>query len=1175
MASSTQKPSSSSASIQEYNFEVFLSFRGEDTRYNFTDHLFVNLDRMGIDTFREDQLERGEEIKSELLKTIEESRISIVVFSKNHAHSKWCLDELAKIMECREKMEQIVLPVFYHVDPSEAFSIHERNVDAKKLQRWRDSLTEAGNLSGFHVKDGSESNVIKEITDKISTTLNLNSSYVGENMVGMDIRLEKLKSLINIGSNNVLMVGICGIGGIGKTTIAKALYDEILNQFKGASFLANVREKSKNYSGLLQLQQQLLNDILEGKSREISNVLDGKKVIKKKLSLRRVLVVLDDVDNMKQLEHLVGKHDWFGQGSRILITTRDRHLLDAHGVDKYYEIEELNSEEALQLFSQYAFKQNFPQEDYKDLSDLIVKYAKGLPLGLKVLGSLLCKKTMRKWEKIQNVLKISYDGLERTQRELFLDIACFFKGQEKDSVSRILDGCDFYAESGFRVLRDKCLIAIFDNKIHMHDLIQQMGWEIVREQFPQEPGKWSRLWEPKDVFHVLTRNTIRTKAIKGIFLDMSTSKQLQFTTKAFKRMKKLRLLIVHQGANHDSTVGYWTPREPSEVHLSQVHFCGDFGFPSQELRYLHWDGYPMESLPSNFYAENLVELNLRGSNIKQLWETKRFKKLKVIDLSDSEHLNKIPNLSSAPNLETLTLAGCRFTFDSPLEILELLTNFFSLILIGCVNLESLPMSIYKLRRLKTLCCRGCKNLRSFLEIKGNMENLRELYLNDTAMVKLPSSIERLKGLGHLDLENCEDLITVPQSICNLTSLDFLSFGHCSKLEKLPEDLKSLKCLQHLHLHELNCQLPSVSGLCSLRYLYLEMSNLTQGVISSNNLLNSLNSLTLSKSIVIDREILIHICHLSTLSELHLNHCNLMDGDIPSEVCQLSSLEILDLSWNDFSSIPASISQLSKLKVLGLSHCKNLLQIPELPSSLQFLDAHNSHFTLSSPSSFLPSSFSEFQWIMGQNMGNHVTIDLPQDWYEDKDFLGFALCSAYGPLDDESKDDFEHGFEDKSEIQSENESDHDEWAHKSEDESANGSAYKFDNKSEDEDRSSCSLHCDLTFPGDQSKFLIHPSLLSECECFENDGASGQVWELYYPKFAIEEKYRSNTWGSLKASFRGYFNGLPVKVKCGMQLVYAENDVYGRPTRIQHNDSDRPPIHYVYSRKRKRSVLSPSS
>ncbi|KAJ9675668.1 hypothetical protein PVL29_024538 [Vitis rotundifolia] len=1147
---------SASTSTHEGIYDVFLSFRGE-TRYHFTDHLYSALRDNGVHTFRDDEeLERGDVIAPGLLKAIEQSRISIVIFSENYAQSRWCLDELVKIIECMTERKQIVLPVFYHVDPShvrkqmgsygEAFAYHEKDADLKKrekIQKWRTALTETSNLSGWHLLDNqSESNVIKEITDKIITRLNPRSLYVGKNIVGMNIRLEKLLSLINIDSNDVCFVGICGLGGIGKTTIAKALYNKISNQFQGASFLANVRENSEKHSDILQLQRQLLDDIEKGKNRKISNVHEGMDAIKKVLSLGRVLVVLDDVDNFEQLKHFAGEHDWFGPGSRILITTRNKHLLHVHGVDKYHEIEELNSEEALQLFSLYAFKPNCHQEDYEDLPDRIVKYAKGLPLALRVLGSHLCERTPSEWEselhklerepiqEIQNVLKISYDGLDRTQGEIFLDIACFFKGQDKDFVSRILDGCDFYAESGFSVLCDRCLITILDNKIHMHDLIQQMGWHIVREQNPEKPGKWSRLWEREDVFRVLTRYE-GTEAIKGIFLDMSTSKQLQFTTEAFKMMNDLRLLKVHQDANYDSAVKYWTLAGLFEMHLSQVHFCRDFKFPSQELRYLHWDGYPLESLPSNFYAENLVELNLRCSNIKQLWETELFKKLKVINLSHSQHLNKIPNPSSVPNLEILTLEGC-------------------------INLESLPRSIYKLRRLTTLCCGGCKNLRSFPEIMGNMEKLRKLDLDNTAIVKLPSSIEHLKGLEYLDLSNCKDLITIPQSICNLTSLKFLNFDFCSKLEKLPEDLKSLKCLQKLYLQDLNCQLPSVSGLCSLKVLNLSESNVT------------------------DKGILINICHLSSLEELYLNNCNLM-GEIPSEVCQLSSLKELDLSWNHFSSIPASISQLSKLKALGLSHCRNLLQIPELPSTLQFLDAHNSHFTLSSPSSFLPSSFSEFQdlvcgssfqlcvcysysyfeegvsiffpgisgipeWIMGENMGNHVTIDLPQDWFEDKDFLGFALCSAYVPLDDESKDDFEHGFEDKSEIQSENESDHDEWAHKSEDESENGSAYKFDNKYVYE-HSPCSLECDLTFHGDQSKFSIYPSLSAWCECCENDGASGQMWVLYYPKFAIKKNYHSNTWGRLKASFHGYFNGMPVKVeKCGVQLIYAKNDEYNCPT-----------------------------
>ena len=105
-----------------------------------------------------------------------------------------------------------------------------------------------------------------------------------------------------------------------------------------------------------------------------------------------------------------------------------------------------------------------------------------------------------------HVLRISFDGLDREQKEIFLDIACFFKGQDKDFVSRILDG---YSEIGH--LSDRSLITILNDKIHMHDLIQQMGWEIVREKYPRDPNKWSRLWEPEDIYRAFTRKQVRDK----------------------------------------------------------------------------------------------------------------------------------------------------------------------------------------------------------------------------------------------------------------------------------------------------------------------------------------------------------------------------------------------------------------------------------------------------------------------------------------------------------------------------------------------------------------------------------------------------------------------------------------------------------------------------------------
>ena len=154
--------SSSSFTHQSKKFDVFLSFRGEDTRLGFIGHLYKALCQQGINTFIDDSLQRGEEISVSLLKIIENSRISIIVFSENYASSTWCLDELAKIVECKNN-GQLVRPVFYNVDPSEvrnqkgkygkALSKHEKKLkDNKKLQRWRKALCEVANISGWHYK---------------------------------------------------------------------------------------------------------------------------------------------------------------------------------------------------------------------------------------------------------------------------------------------------------------------------------------------------------------------------------------------------------------------------------------------------------------------------------------------------------------------------------------------------------------------------------------------------------------------------------------------------------------------------------------------------------------------------------------------------------------------------------------------------------------------------------------------------------------------------------------------------------------------------------------------------------------------------------------------------------------------------------------------------------------
>ena len=222
---------------------------------------------------------------------------------------------------------------------------------------------------------------------------------------------------------------------------------------------------------------------------------------------------------------MAGSPKWFGPGSTIIITTRDQHLLVKYGVTKTYNATKLHYEEALQLFSQHAFKQNVPKEDYVDLSNCMVQYAQGLPLALKVLGSSLQGMTIDEWKsaldkfkknpmkEINDVLRISFDGLDNSQKEVFLDIACFFKGECEDFVLRILDGCKLHPKINIKDICDRCLVTRLNNVVQMHDLIQKMGWAIVREECPGDPHKWSRLWDVDDIYDAFSRQEVQIKCL--------------------------------------------------------------------------------------------------------------------------------------------------------------------------------------------------------------------------------------------------------------------------------------------------------------------------------------------------------------------------------------------------------------------------------------------------------------------------------------------------------------------------------------------------------------------------------------------------------------------------------------------------------------------------------------
>ncbi|XP_030452530.1 disease resistance protein L6-like isoform X1 [Syzygium oleosum] len=932
------------ASREEY--DVLLSFRGPDTRDGFANCLYHRLRDAGIRVFLDnEELRVGKVIGGELLKVHEKSRIYVPIFSKGYANSSWCLREVAHMVECTSTSygKKEILPIFYDVDPDDvklktklyrkAMSKHKKKFGSDELKRWENALVEVARVKGWDLKGKGQGEQIELIVEEVSRKLNTRHMIVTEHLVEDTAQMEAIMKLLDVGSGGVRFVGIHGMGGVGKTTLAKVIFNKLSSHFECCSFLEDVRASSQPHGGLIELQKKLLLDLAgHGIANQIKDVDGGITMIKKSLSTKKVLIVLDDLDKKEQLQKLAGKSDWFCSGSRIIVTTRDESILmtqvsssskkvlnQPQGVLRY-EIQGMRFDLALHLFYKHAFRSDSGIEEYDALSREIVCTVGMLPLAVAVIGSNLFDwgkdlghsdkievwdETLKKlkegpFEDVRDTLMISYERLENKHQEVFLDIACFFINADRSYPVIMWKDWGYFPSIAMRVLSQRSLIKIrYDNRFWMHDQVRDFGRYIVLEEYPR---KFCRVWICEKALNLLGRKK-RNEDVEALSLT-SNGYSRNIASEELATLPNLRFLRV-----------------------KGIDFFGNFKNLLSELRWFSWEITNKEFYAESFHFTSLVVLDLSRSDIEDDWggwsQIQMTEKLKVLDLTDCTKLRSTPDFSNFTSLETLILARC-------------------------TNIITIHPSISKLQLLEILNIKGCSSLGELPEEVGSLQSLKHIVMPQNFQpFKLPEIFGNLKSLSSFRLNEHPKIPQLPDSIGGAANLTSITLRGCVGIKELPSSIGELKMLAELDV--------STSGVIELP--------------DSIGNLKKLRVLRLCRSKI--KEFPHTIGGLEMLEGLYAHKSyDLIDKNL-EEIGKLFHLKTLDLAFTSVSRLPLEISRLhlQKLQVGSIE----LQHVPALPSSLKFLAVQAMDFSLvPHPSSITDLEHLELYRFSNLRIRNHFT-----------------------------------------------------------------------------------------------------------------------------------------------------------------------------------------------------------
>ncbi|KAH7282567.1 hypothetical protein KP509_35G036900 [Ceratopteris richardii] len=627
---------------------------------------------------------------------------------------------------------------------------------------------------------------------------------------------------------SVQCFGLWGMGGVGKTTTAKSIYNRMHKEFESSAFILNTRANAaSNDSGLSNLQQKLLENVMpkDSKGVKINDVDHGKRLLSAKLKGVSAFIVLDDLDTMSQIDALCYPLSSLEPNSIVIITSRDRKILTYASIpeENIFRIEGLSEENSEWLFCWHAFMNPVPPAHLKEVAKKVIKACQGLPLSLTVLGChLYGANDINKWkeslhlikqdeEKIFNILGVSLNSLKLSEKEAFLDICCFFIGMNEDLVCAFSEGCYEMGITILTALKSKCLITITKDAdellfgireagtIQVHDQLRDMGRHIIQKE------EKNRAWDEKTSNDIL-KDARTLSGLRG--LSARTDMQIRGEIATYNALSQLRFLALEEA------------QEKREMNERMPIYDLFANVRCDELRWLKWK--VREELPRGLCSTELRVLHLSHSDIREV-------------------PGPLPNLQMLEIQECFNLEGFSMAIGTSMPLLR------RVCLSSCPRLKGLDSSIGRLTDLSWLTIEHCDSILHLPEEMKNLPYLRDLILRSPGYMKTLSLPRNLRAL---ELWRCESLESMDVSLPNLEKLDV---SECPKLEKLPVlgsslvqlkigncdrlvldeclELKDLPSLRQLTLHFLR-QINTLSLPPSLLTLTLEECRSLESVEAS-------------------------------------------------------------------------------------------------------------------------------------------------------------------------------------------------------------------------------------------------------------------------------------------------------------------------------------------------------